>query len=608
MTKYIPPHLRQKLLEQAETSNTSSAFSSDDGDKRGSSRSNGSSFSNGAFAKRAPVNDKPSFRVAENWGSEDTSDRRSYSRRDDYRRDDRSSFFDRKDSYTREEAEAEELFKQTNTGINFDAYEDIPVKVTGKDAKDIVPPIESFKEANLPLKLMQNIEKAGFNKPTPVQKHSVPIVLAGRDLLSCAQTGSGKTCAFLFPIISKLLGQPAVETVDTHPELNALTTYPSVLILAPTRELSTQIYDESRKFTYRTGRRTVVLYGGADVKYQLKQLERGCDLLVATPGRLVDLIDRGSVSLTKIQYLVLDEADRMLDMGFEPQIRYIVEKTGMPPAGTRTTLMFSATFPKNIQTLARDFLHNNMYLTVGRVGSTHENILQKFVYCRDEEKRDLLLDTIASVETLTLVFVKTKKEASILEFYLMKNGFKASSIHGDKTQREREAALDNFRKGITPILVATDVASRGLDINDVGHVINYDLPENIEDYVHRIGRTGRAGNTGISTGFYTDKNNQIADELVTILEEAKQEVPKFIVDGRDRLRYSKMEKSGGFRRGGRGGNFFGGSSRGSFGGSTRGGGRGGFGGSSRGGSSRGFFGDNNSRRNYSTYEGDFDEE
>ncbi|KAF0973485.1 hypothetical protein FDP41_008189 [Naegleria fowleri] len=631
MSKYVPPHLRQKMLQEAEathskpSSNGTESSASNGHSQRPSfsSHSNGttrtisasSSHSNGysSQTQRRPFNNsngtngdsKPAFnsRVAVDWTKDDGESQdyssSSYRRHDRHStRDDRKPLFERKDVYTREDTETEELFKQKNTGINFDAYEDIPVKVTGKD---IVPPIQTFKEANFPLKLVQNIEKAGFGKPTPVQKHSIPIVMAGRDLMSCAQTGSGKTCAFLFPIISNLLGQQPYETVTQHPELmDQVMTYPCVLILAPTRELSTQIYDEARKFTYRTGRRTVVAYGGAAIQYQLKQLERGCDILVATPGRLVDLIDRGSVSLSKIQYLVLDEADRMLDMGFEPQIRYIVEKTGMPPAGDRITLMFSATFPKNIQILAKDFLHDYLYLTVGRVGSTHENILQKFVYCKDEEKRELLLETIASVETLTLVFVKTKKEASILEYYLMKSGFKSSSIHGDKSQRERETALDNFRRGVTPILVATDVASRGLDISDVGHVINYDLPENIEDYVHRIGRTGRAGNTGISTSFYTDKNNQIADDLITLLQEAKQEVPSFIMEGRDRLRYSKMGKSGFGNRGG--GSFFGNSRGGGFGSRGRGNTRGGFGNSSRGsgfgGGSRGFFGSSDSRRNY----------
>ncbi|KAL0490330.1 ATP-dependent RNA helicase DDX3 [Acrasis kona] len=294
---------------------------------------------------------------------------------------------------------------------------------------------------------------------------------------------------------------------------------PTVLVLAPTRELTTQIFDEARKFTFKTGLHSIVVYGGTDIRNQITQCSRGCDILVATPGRLVDLIDRGHVTLSSVHFLVLDEADRMLDMGFEPQIRYIVEKTGMPEPGYRNTLMFSATFPKNIQKLASDFLSDYVFLTVGRVGSTTENITQQFESCSDYNKKDLLMQHISqSKDGLTLIFVQTKKEADYLENFLVQNGFRTSSIHGGRSQCEREYALNNFKKGITTILVATDVASRGLDIENVNHVINYDMPENIDDYVHRIGRTGRNGNTGVSTGFFTDKNKNLASELIKLLE------------------------------------------------------------------------------------------
>ncbi|KAL9647448.1 hypothetical protein ABK040_006809 [Willaertia magna] len=577
--KYVPPHLRQKIIDEMENgSHSNSNGSSNDNvrhyrqmNENGSSSSYKKPFQR-SFDAFSSGGNKYNNRDRDYAPSE----RRNNTRTNNYEKSSGfnsgfNSGFKKENDYHREEKETEALFTAPNTGINFDAYEDIPVKVTGKEVPNS---IETFAEANLPKKLMMNIEKCSFSKPTPVQKYAIPIAMNYRDLMSCAQTGSGKTCAFLFPIISHLLTEEDRETVCPHPELeHTLCTSPTALILAPTRELSTQIYDEARKFTYRTGKRTVVLYGGTSVNYQIKQLSQGCDILVATPGRLVDLIDRGSVSLTQIKYLVLDEADRMLDMGFEPQIRYIVEKTGMPGPGIRNTLLFSATFPKDIQMMAKDFLHNYLFLTVGRIGSTHENITQKFLYCNEDEKKDLLLQTIASYETLTLIFVQTKRDATHLEFYLMRNGFKAVSIHGDKSQREREIALDSFRTGSIPILVATDVASRGLDISNVGHVINYDLPENINDYVHRIGRTGRAGKAGVSTAFFTEKNAQIAEELIKLLEESKQDVPDFVKEAADYARHQRYQKTrakkstnslfGGGRGRGRGGgsSFFGNSGR-----------------------------------------------
>jgi len=278
-------------------------------------------------------------------------------------------------------------------------------------------------------------------------------------------------------------------------------------------------------------------------------------LLVATPGRLVDLIERGRISLQNIKYLVLDEADRMLDMGFEPQIRRIVEGEDMPPTNGRQTLMFSATFPRDIQMLARDFLSDYIFLSVGRVGSTSENITQKIEYVEDPDKRSVLLDILHTHGAgLTLIFVETKRMADTLSDFLINQGFPATSIHGDRTQRERERALEMFRSGRAPILVATAVAARGLDIPNVKHVVNYDLPTDIDDYVHRIGRTGRAGNTGVSTAFFNRGNRGVVRELIDLLKEANQEVPTF-------LESIAREGGGGFG-GGRGGRSGGGRGRG----------------------------------------------
>ena len=326
--------------------------------------------------------------------------------------------------------------------------------------------------------------------------------------------------------------------------------YPTALILAPTRELVSQIHDEARKFCYRSWVRPAVVYGGADINQQLRQIERGCDLLSATPGRLVDLIERGRISLANIRYLVLDEADRMLDMGFEPQIRRIVQGEDMPGVQDRQTLMFSATFPRDIQMLARDFMKDYVFLSVGRVGSTSENITQKIEYVEDSDKRSVLLDILSASpdQGLTLVFVETKRMADMLSDFLYTNRIPATSIHGDRSQREREAALQTFRTGRTPVLVATAVAARGLDIPNVTHVINYDLPSDIDDYVHRIGRTGRAGNTGIATAFFNRGNRNIVRDLMELLREANQDIPSWL----DVVAHESSFGGGGYR-GGRGG-------------------------------------------------------
>ena len=333
----------------------------------------------------------------------------------------------------------------------------------------------------------------------------------------------------MFPILSASFADGPRAPAHNDSGYGRRKAYPTALILAPTRELVSQIHEEARKFAYRSWVRTAVVYGGADIGMQLKQIERGCDLLAATPGRLVDLIERGRISLSNIRYLVLDEADRMLDMGFEPQIRRIVQGEDMPDVQDRQTLMFSATFPRDIQMLAKDFLKDYIFLSVGRVGSTSENITQKIEYVEDHEKRSVLLDILASQQGgLTLIFVETKKMADMLSDFLMGNHLPATSIHGDRSQREREMALATFRQGRTPILVATAVAARGLDIPNVTHVVNYDLPSDIDDYVHRIGRTGRAGNTGIATAFFNRGNKNIVRDLVELLREANQEIPDWL--------------------------------------------------------------------------------
>lgn len=455
-----------------------------------------------------------------------------------------------------------------STGINFQKYDDIPVEATGES-----PPksITDFSDCKLSEIIAENIRLAEYSKPTPVQKYSIPIIVNGRDLMACAQTGSGKTAAFLVPILNLIFNNGPPPPAD--PRWGRRKQFPMCLILAPTRELASQIYDESRKFSYRSRVRPCVVYGGADIGGQIRDLERGCHLIVATPGRLVDMLERGRVGLENCQYLVLDEADRMLDMGFEPQIRRIVEQDSMPPTGTRHTMMFSATFPKEIQRLAGDFLKNYIFLAVGRVGSTSENITQKIVWVQEADKRSFLLDLInaSGPEALSLVFVETKKGCDALDDFLYANGYPSTCIHGDRSQGDREAALSSFRSGRAPILVATAVAARGLDIPNVKHVVNFDLPSDIEEYVHRIGRTGRVGNLGLATSFFNDRNRNICVDLLNLLVEAKQDVPSWLEKLSYEVKQQARVKSQQKRWGG-----------GGFGGrdyrQSRGGGYGGYGG------------------------------
>ncbi|MCO5561632.1 hypothetical protein L7F22_015253 [Adiantum nelumboides] len=309
--------------------------------------------------------------------------------------------------------------------------------------------------------------------------------------------------------------------------------------------LGMQIHAEAKKFSDQTSLRVAVVYGGTPIGAQINQLRQGSDILVATPGRLKDLIQRKKVSLSQVKYLVLDEADRMLDMGFEPQIRCIVEEADMPSVDQRQTMLFSATFPEEIKELARNFLSNSIFISVGRVGSSTNLILQKVEYVDEFNKRNSLLELVKiqqmnngnTGKDLMVVFAETKREVDSLERWLCQMGFRATSIHGDRTQYERDWALKSFREGKKPILIATDVAARGLDVPDVSQVVNYELPKEIDSYVHRIGRTGRAGKMGTATSFFCDKDTTLAKPLVKLLTESKQTVPEWL------LEYAALERS-----------------------------------------------------------------
>lgn len=387
--------------------------------------------------------------------------------------------------------------------------------------------------------------------------------------------GSGKTGGFLFPIVDGLLKSGA-RTFRPRRGESAL---PYAVVLAPTRELAVQIYQECEKFVYRTGLRAVCVYGGTPLSRQAREIERGVDIVIAAPGRLQDMYDRKHISFRNVQYLCLDEADRMLDMGFEQAIRSLVERSDMPGIANRKTMMFSATFPRPIQRLAADFMRDYLFLKVGPVGSTSENITQRIKWVENRDKEAAVAAEMKAIPKRTLIFVETKRNADYLARVLSQQGFTCQSIHGDRSQYERERALEDFKINRINTLIATSVAARGLDIDAVEHVINYDLPNNIDDYVHRIGRTGRAGNVGLATAFYNADNAGIARELIEKLSEAKQEIPDWL----ERERWASGKGGGGNRYGGRGGRGGGGNRFGSSGGHGSRGGSGGYGSGGRGG-------------------------
>ncbi|XP_044149464.1 probable ATP-dependent RNA helicase DDX4 [Bufo gargarizans] len=351
--------------------------------------------------------------------------------------------------------------------------------------------------------------------------------MAGRDLMACAQTGSGKTAAFLLPILAHMMksGVAASQFKDIQE--------PEAIIVAPTRELINQIYLDARKFAYGTVVRPVVIYGGTQTSHSLRQIFQGCNILCATPGRLLDIINKEKIGLSQVKYLVLDEADRMLDMGFMEDVRKLLSSQGMPKKEERQTLMFSATFPTPIQNLAREILKPDyLFVVVGQVGGACSDVEQQIIEVEEFGKRAKLLELLQLIgHERTMVFVKTKKMADFIATFLCQENIPCTSIHGDREQREREKALGDFRSGQCPVIVATSVAARGLDIENVLHVINFDIPGDVDEYVHRIGRTGRCGNTGKAISFFNkigDDEQKIVRGLVKVLTDAHQEVPAWL--------------------------------------------------------------------------------
>jgi ATP-dependent RNA helicase RhlE len=370
----------------------------------------------------------------------------------------------------------------------------------------------TFADLGLTAPMLKALADAGYTRPTPIQAQAVPLALKGRDLIGLAMTGTGKTAAFVIPIIERLLGGPRRTRA---------------LILTPTRELCVQVEESFRKYGKQSGLGVIPVYGGVGYEPQVKALRAGVDVVVATPGRLLDHLEKQNVVLDEIEVLVLDEADRMLDMGFAPQINRIVAQLH----AYRQTLLFSATMPPEVEALARKYLRKPVVVQVGRRSGAATTV-KHFVYPCPKDKKTSLLVELLKKESLdsVLVFTRTKHGADRVVKALEKAGINAGAMHADKTQGQRTKALEDFKKGRLRVLVATDIAQRGLDISGISHVINFDVPQQAEDYVHRIGRTGRAASTGDAYTF------MCADEIAMVRSIERvigQAIPRISVGGYD---------------------------------------------------------------------------
>ncbi|KAL9129183.1 MAG: hypothetical protein Q9217_002287 [Psora testacea] len=421
------------------------------------------------------------------------------------------------------------------------------VKEIAVQGNNVPRPVQTFDEAGFPKYVMDEVKAQGFAAPTAIQSQGWPMALSGRDVVGIAETGSGKTLTYCLPGIVHINAQPLLAPGDG----------PIVLVLAPTRELAVQIQQEMTKFGKSSRIRNTCVYGGVPKGGQIRDLSRGVEVCIATPGRLIDMLESGKTNLRRVTYLVLDEADRMLDMGFEPQIRKIIGQI----RPDRQTCMWSATWPKDVRQLASDYLNDFIQVNIGSMDlSANHRITQVVEIVSEFEKRDRMTKHLERImedrDAKILLFTGTKRVADEITRFLRQDGWPALSIHGDKQQNERDWVLNEFKTGKSPIMVATDVASRGIDVKNITHVFNYDYPNNSEDYVHRIGRTGRAGSKGTAITLFTTENSKQARDLVAVLQESKQQIDP---------RLHEMARYGG---GGGGGRYGGG----------RGGGRGGRGG------------------------------
>ncbi|NIF20747.1 ATP-dependent RNA helicase RhlE [Candidatus Pantoea multigeneris] len=398
----------------------------------------------------------------------------------------------------------------------------------------------SFDSLGLSADILRAIAEQGYNEPTPIQRQAIPVVLSGRDLLASAQTGTGKTAGFTLPLL-QLLSTSGAPVRGRRPV--------RALILTPTRELAAQVGENVREYSKHLNIRSLVVFGGVSINPQMMKLRGGVDVLVATPGRLLDLAHQNAVDLSQVEILVLDEADRMLDMGFIHDIRRVLARL---PA-KRQNLLFSATFSDEIKTLAEKLLNNPEQVEVARRNTASEQVSQQVHFVDKKRKRELLSLMIGQGNwQQVLVFTRTKHGANHLAEQLGKDGITAAAIHGNKSQGARTRALADFKSGAIRVLVATDIAARGLDIEELPHVVNYELPNVAEDYVHRIGRTGRAAATGAALSLVCVDEHKLLRDIERLL---KREIPRLEIAGFEPDPSIKAEpiQNGRQQPGGRGG-------------------------------------------------------
>jgi ATP-dependent RNA helicase RhlE len=392
---------------------------------------------------------------------------------------------------------------------------DSPADLAVAETANAAPAEITFASLNLAEPILRAVTDAGYTKPTPIQAQAIPVVLAGLDVMGGAQTGTGKTAAFTLPILNRMLKHANSSPSPARHPVRAL-------MLAPTRELAIQIEESVETYAKHTGLRSTVVFGGVDIKEQKAAVRAGVEILVATPGRLLDHIEQKNLSLNQVEVLVLDEADRMLDMGFIPDIVRII---GMLPE-KRQSLLFSATFSDEIKKLADRMLKAPTLIEVARRNESAANVAQQIYRVHGDDKRRLLGHLVTSQNlTQVLVFSRSKLQTARLARELARDGFTTDAIHGDKTQEERIKALDAFKNGTVRILVATDVAARGLDIDQLPTVVNYELPFVAEDYVHRIGRTGRAGASGTAISFVSPDDGKLLAEIEKLIKRKLDEQP-----------------------------------------------------------------------------------
>ena len=377
-----------------------------------------------------------------------------------------------------------------------------------------------FDDLGLMPELLEAVKDAGYTSPTPIQQQAIPPALMGRDLIGLAQTGTGKTAGFTLPIIQRLLE-------EGHGHIQAGAHRVRVLVLTPTRELCVQVEESFRKYGRHTGLRVIAVFGGVGIEPQTKQLRNGVDVIVATPGRLIDHMERQNVAFDDLEVLVLDEADRMLDMGFAPQLNRIVAEVPR----FRQTLLFSATMPPEVEALARKYLRKPLVVQVGRRSSAASTVTHAVYPVPRDRKTDLLAELLEKKGMdSVLIFSRTKHGADRVVRHLSSKGISATAMHADKSQGERTRALEDFKSGKIRVLVATDIAQRGLDVSGISHVINYDVPQQPEDYVHRIGRTGRAASTGDAFTFMAPDEIAMVRSIERIIGEP---IPRISVPGYD---------------------------------------------------------------------------